>query len=115
MDSVEKMGIPEVLVEIVKSFHADMKDRVRLDGELLDEIDVSNGLRQGYTMALLLFNLYACAVAERWTERVKDMEGVGTRILYKLDQHLFRRSTRSASETCLLKGECADDVVLIAQ
>ena len=112
---LRKMGVPEVLVEIIKSFHSDMKARVRLDGELLEEIEVTNGLRQGCTMAPSLFNLYACAVAERWTERVKDLEGVGIDILYKLDQHLFRRSTRGASEACLLKGEFADDVVLMAQ
>ena len=46
---------------------------------------------------------------------VKDLEGIGIDILYKLDQHLFRRSTRGASEPCLLKGEFADDVVLMAQ
>ena len=106
---LRKMGVPEVLVEIVQSFHSDMKARVRLE-----EIEVNNGLRQGCTMAPSLFNLYACAVAERWTERVKDVEEVDTEILYKLDQHLFRRSTRKASEACLLKGEFADDVVLMA-
>ena len=51
MDSVEEDGIPEVLVKIMKSFHSDVKARVRLDGEFLDEIGVSNGLRQGCTMA----------------------------------------------------------------
>ena len=112
---LRKMGVPEVMVEIVQSFHSDMKARVRLEGELLEEIEVNNGLRQGCTMASSLFNLYACAVAERWTERVKDVEEVGTEILYKLDQHLFRRSTRKASKACLLKGEFADDVVLMAR
>lgn len=112
---LKKLGVPEVVVEIIKSFHNDMKAKVRLDGELLEEIEVTNGLRQGCTMAPSLFNLYACAVAERWTERVKDVEGVGTEILYKLDQHLFRRSTRKASRTHLLKGEFADDVVLMAR
>ena len=112
---LRKMGVPEVLVEIVKFFHKDVKARVRLEGELLEEIEVNNGLRHGCTMAPSLFNVYACAVAERWTERVKDVEEVGTEILYKLDQHLFRRSTRKASEACLLKGEFADDVVLMAR
>ena len=113
-EAMWKMGVPEVLVEIVQSFHSDMKARVRLEGELLEETEVNNCLRQGCTMAPSLFNLYACAVAERWTERVKDVEEVGTEILYKLDQHLFRRSTRKASKACLLKGEFDDDVVLMA-
>ena len=62
-----------------------MRARVRVDGELLDEIEVNNGLRQGCTMAPILFNLYACVVAERWLDRVQNEEGVGTRMLYKLD------------------------------
>ena len=112
---LKKLGVPEVLVEIVKSFHTDMQARVRVDGELLDDIEVNNGLRQGCTMAPTLFNLYACAVAERWMERVREVESAGTQILYKLDQKLFRRSTRKASEVCLHKGEFADDVVLMTR
>ncbi len=91
---LRKIGIPEVLVDIVKSFHKDMKAKVRLEGEELEEIEVTNGLRQGCTMAPSLFNLYACAMTEIWMEKVKDVDDAGTKILYKLDQHLFRRSTQ---------------------
>ncbi len=79
------MGIPEVLVDIVKSFHKNMKAKVRLEGEELEEIEVTNGLCQGCTMAPSLFNLYACAMAEIWMERVKDVDDAGTKILYNLD------------------------------
>ena len=74
--ALRKLGVSKVLVEIVKSFHKAMEARVRVGGELLDEIEVRNGLRQGCTMAPTLFNLYACVVAEHWLERVKDVEGV---------------------------------------
>ena len=84
----------DVLVDIVRSFHSDMMARIRVDGELLEEIGVNNGLRQGCTIAPTLFNLYACVVAERWLERVKGSDGVGTQLLHKLDEQLFRRSTR---------------------
>ena len=59
-----------------------------------------------------LFNLYGCVVIEAWLERVKEVDGVGTCILYKLDQQLFSRSTRGADHA----GECqfADDVALLA-
>ena len=112
---LRKLGVPDVPLEIVMSFHSNMQARVRVDGELLEEIEVTNGLRQGCNMAPTLFNLFACAVAERWTERIREAEGAGTRILYKLDQQLFRRSTRKASELYLHKGEFADDVVLMAR
>ena len=112
--ALKKLGIPDVLVCIIKSFHTNMRARVRVDGELLEEIEVNNGLRQGCTMAPILFNLYACVVAERWLDRVQNEEGVGTCMLYKLDQHLFCRSTRNACEMIMRRGEFADDVVLMA-
>ena len=112
--ALRKSGVPEELVEIVKSFHKAMEARVRVGGELLDEIEVRNGLRQGCTMATTLFNLYACVVAERWLERVKDVEGVGTCIYYKLDQQLFRKSTRGAEQECLTECQFTDDVALLA-
>ena len=48
-------------------------------------------------------------------ERVQNVEGEGTHILYKLDQQLFHRSTRNAHKMLFIKGEFADDVVLLAQ
>ena len=36
-------------------------------------------------------------------------------MLCKQDNHLFRRSTRSAYEVLLQRGEFADEVVLLAQ
>ena len=61
MDCIEKAcWVPDVLVCIIKSFHTNTRTRVRVDGELLEEIEVNNGLRQGCTMAPFMFNLYAC-------------------------------------------------------
>jgi len=53
-----KLGMPETSVEIVRSFHDNMKGSVRV-------FEVTNVLRQGCMMALTLFNLYACVAAER--------------------------------------------------
>ena len=65
-------------------------------------------------MVPTLFNLYASIVSERWLDRVHGMEGVGTLLLHKFDQRLFRRATRDAQEVRLRKGEFAYDVVLLA-
>ena len=86
------------------------ESQVRVDGELLEEIEVENWLRQGCTMAPSLFNLYACVVAERWLERVSTVEGVGTYLLYKYDQKLFRRNTRGPSSSTLYECEFADNM-----
>ena len=102
------------MVDLVKSFHEDMKARVRVDGELIDKIEVTNGLRQECTMAPMLLNLYA-DVAERWLDKTEPLDGVGTLVVNKQDGLLFWRSTRNAQETMLYKGEFADDVVLLAR
>ena len=91
-----------------------MEARIRVDGELLEEMQVNNGLRQGCTIAPTLFNLYTSVVAEKWTEAVQGIEEAGVELHYKLDQQLFRRSTRGASKVKTLNGELSDDVVLVA-
>ena len=45
---------------------------------------------------------------------MQNVDDVGVELLYKLDQQLFRKSTRGASEVTVNKGEFADDVVLVA-
>ena len=50
-------------------------------------------LRQGCCMAPVLFDLYGSIFEERWTEHVKEVEGVGVGVPYKFDKKLFRRYT----------------------
>ena len=57
-----KLGVPvvsELTVQLISSFHQDMRARVRLDGVVLEEISVQNGPRQGCC-------LYTCLAVERW-------------------------------------------------
>ena len=72
--------------------------RVYVGGESLEGITVENGLRKGYTMEPVVFNLYACPIAEWWSARVKDNKGMGAYLRYKLDYQLVRWSTRNAGE-----------------
>ena len=112
--ALEKLGVPDQIIDIIRSFHEGMQAQVRMDGELLEEIAVENGLRQGCTMAPVLFNLYACLVVERWMARMNDKEGVGTYMQCKFDHKLFRRSTRGAEERRLTECQFADDAALLS-
>ena len=47
-----------------------MRDRVRLERTMLEEIQAQNGLQHGCCMAPVLLNLYTCLAVERWLERV---------------------------------------------
>ena len=71
-------------------------------GKLLDNIKVDNDLRQRCSMAPALFNLHVCLVVERWKEKVKDVEGVGILLNYKLDEKLFRQYTKNAKKANFL-------------
>ena len=102
--------MPERLIGIIRSFHDNMNAHIRVDGELLEEIEVNNGLRQGCSMAPTLFNLYVCVVGERRLSRVAEMEDVGSYLRYKFDLQLFRRHTRNASEDTIKEYQFADDV-----
>ena len=87
---LKKLGVPDTMVELIRSFHSGMQAQIRLSDTMLDPIDINNGLRQGCTMAPVLFNLYSCAMIERWYERVRDLEGSGIYLRCKLDQRLLR-------------------------
>ena len=62
--ALEKLRVPDQITDIIRSFHGGMQAQIRMDGELLEEIAVENDLRQGCTMAPVIFNLYACLVVE---------------------------------------------------
>ena len=109
-----KLGVPERTVSLIRSFHENMQARVQLDGSLSDVLDVENGLRQGCCMAPVLFNLYTCLAIERWSERTKNIEGIGIKLRYKYDKKLFRRYTRNAEESTLSSCLFADDGALLA-
>ena len=56
MAGTEKLCVPDTLIDIIGSFNDNMNASIRVDGELLEEIEVNNGLRQGCSMASTLFN-----------------------------------------------------------
>ena len=93
----------------IRSLHRHKKARVRVDGELLEDIEVENGLCQECIMAPTLFNLYSGMVAERWLERIHGVDGIGIQILCTFDQQHFRGPPGMLLE----KEKFADDVVLL--
>ena len=53
--------------------------------------------------------------AERWLDRVKEEEGVGTVLMYiRWINNSFRRSTTNACDVRIHKEEFADDIALLA-
>ena len=62
-DVLARFGLPLRMPAVIRQFHDGMQACVRLnDGECSDEFDVGQGLRQGYVLAPLLFNIFFTAV-----------------------------------------------------
>ncbi len=79
--AMQKSGVSDHMIDIVRPFHEGMEARVRIGEDLLEEIEWSKAGKYHGTHFFSI-SIYTCAVIERWQERVKDVEGVGTCILY---------------------------------
>ena len=55
---LSKLGCPEKLLNIVKSFHDGMKASLIYEGMESSQFDVKNGVKQGCVLAPVLFNIY---------------------------------------------------------
>ena len=75
---------------------------------------MDNGLRQGCTIAPVLFNLFMCAVMERWHRLIDGDGDIGLRILQYRQDTLF--PTRLKPTLTIQATECqfADDGALLA-
>ena len=112
--ALKKFGVPEKTVNLIRAFHTNLKAKISLNGELLEDINVENGLRQGCCMAPVPFNLYTTLVIERWQDQMADSEEVGATVQYKQDKKLFRRYTKNANKQKISECLFADDGALLA-
>ena len=108
------MYVPDEVVKLIASFHHRMQAKIRLDGSVLEQFEVSNGLRQGCCMAPVLFNLFSCLVIERLRAKLEEVEGIGVDLHFKYDEKLFRRYTRNAQVRLLTECLFTDDGALLA-
>ena len=73
---LKKYGVPPVIVPLIRLCHDDMIAVVRVSGGTTDEITFRNGLRQGCTMAPVLFNLYFAVMVACWRVTVLRLESL---------------------------------------
>ena len=60
-----RAGVPEEMIAVIRQFHDGMQAQVRMDdGELSEWFEVTQGLRQGYVLSPLLFNIFFAAATE---------------------------------------------------
>ena len=110
---LKKCGVPPVMLSVIKSFHEGMSAVVRVGDSNTDAIEVTNGLRQGCTMAPTLFNLYFSAMVQCWRDRCPQ---AGVTVRFKMGRKLVgdRTAKSRLQEVRVTELQFADDVALYA-
>ena len=109
---LRKLGVPPTMLDLVRSLHESMRVRVRAEGGVTEAINVNNGLRQGCTLAPVLFNIYFSAVVGYWRSMCPD---VGVDVRYKMGRKLVGdRTVKSRLQrTTITESQFADDAAML--
>eukprot|EP00117_Sycon_ciliatum_P028828 scpid28718/ scgid23083/ Putative uncharacterized transposon-derived protein F52C9.6 len=112
---LSRLGVPDKLISIIRSFHEGMSASIRLGADLLDPFPVGNGLRQGCTMAPILFNLFMGAVVEKWHATIANDEDIGIQVSQFRRDCLFNTRLRECRRVTITECQFADDSSLFAK
>ena len=69
---LRKAGVPANMLQVIQQLHNGMQASVIVEGQPTQGFDVNNGVRQGCCLAPLLFNIYAAAWTNIWSDSVGD-------------------------------------------
>ena len=72
-----RFGVPQNMISVIRQFHDGMRAWVRLDDRMCSGwFAVEQGLRQGWVLAAILFNIFFAAVINVASMRFKEDEGI---------------------------------------
>lgn len=61
---LEKIGCPPILLQLIVSFHEDMRATVQFDGSTSDSFNINSGVKQGCVLSTTLFGIYFTVLLE---------------------------------------------------
>ena len=102
-------GIPDKFINIIKNMYAGMKCRVRHEGHLSEEFDITTGVRQGCLLSPFLFLLAIDWIMKQTTEGKRN--GIQWTLLDQLDDLDFADDIALLSHT---KKQMQDKTDLLA-
>ena len=110
---LEKYGVSPTMLSVIRSFHEDMTAVMRVGDDLTENIEVTNGLREGCTLALTLFNLYFSAMVACWRARCPK---AGVTVRHRIGRKLVgdRTAKSRLQEIRMTESQFADDVAVYA-
>lgn len=111
---LRKLGCPVKFVNIIKSFHTDMKVRVLDQSSFSEPFTVTNGVKQGCVLAPTLFSiLFAVMIRNAFRE-----ESAGVYLRYRTDGGIFNPRRLQAKtktlHTVIRELLFADDCAIMA-
>ena len=67
---LQNLGVPERIINLLCSFHQVMHHRTKINGSILEQIDLNNGLRQGWCMSSLytFLLIFPCCIGKMKTK-----------------------------------------------
>ena len=113
---LRRSGCPQRFVHLIRSLHDGMEARVRVGNLESNPFGVSRGVKQGCTLAPVLFNLYISCITRLLAARVGP--GCGININYRMDRSLFDlqklKARTKISNSWFLELQYADDCALVS-
>ena len=108
---LQRIGIPPTMLSVIRSLHDGMEVNIRVEGGETNTINVNNGLRQGCTLAPVLFNVYFSAVVSHWRSLCPD---AGIPVRHKSGRKLVGdRTAKSHLQSCNIREtQFADDAAV---
>ena len=108
---LSKLGVPPKMLKVIQSLHEGMSAAMRVSTASSDSFPVNNGLRQGCTLAPVLFNLYFAVVMDAWRSTCKC---AGIPVSYKIGRKLVgdRTAKSRLSQCTITESQFADDAAL---
>ena len=103
LKTLEKFNFGSAFISWIQIILTDIKSRVKVNGYLTDEIDITRGIRQGCPISTLLYVLIAevFGIATRKSEKIKGVKISGSELKilqYADDTEIFATTEDSIKE-----------------
>ncbi len=99
---LRKLVCPAKFTKLIQLIHIDMKGEVLSGEEPSDQFTISNGMKQSFVFALVLFNLFFTQVL---LHAVRDLN-LGVYISYHLNDSLFDLQNKDTGEVLHRSSLC---------